>query len=884
MRTPIASPRNPSGLAPGAHSPTFMKLPLSIIACLLLAPLADGGDAQPKMYRTPADLARMAEQAAKFPQIASAQEEILKQSADSVRAWRKKRPATTDPAEAQGLLSAGRESGAPPSLPDLLNNATAYVIRPSPELGEVIREQILYSVGARQKRGSWRDLGIHEGQRMMEFLKTYDLVAETGLLSAEERQIIKEEIHQAGHFFEAWTLDNDLSATQRGETYCLNINLYPASVLGAIAMYYPDLPESKQWLKLAQEQIVKHLLTEFALDGGYGEGSIHYFQPTMEALLEFMTASKNLGVRDYSRDEAVAAALKRALQWRTDLMGPDGRVMAIGDAHREQIGSAEFELAARLLGDPDLAWTGRQMVEQAQKQPAAAYMETSLDPLVADLSFSAKAPVHLFANYPWSGYVFFRSGWKPDDNYFVMKYGPTWVGRREAETHAVIPGHAHEDCLEIELHWSGLPMLVDPGIKGVYADYDEYGGYWKATISHNTVGLGNPHGYDRLDGQYPAHVQNHGDDFRYEQEQKVIGRADYEIKAVGDTGAAGIVSVAARTFENVIHERTAIWLKDNSVTVVFDQLSSTDVQPYEWYLHPVGKLLSDHADVRTFGDETARLGIVSIPLMDSKSTIIQQGDANVPPYYAALRADYKGPDPVDGKDARWPTTSLIVESLKAKSAAFLHVLVPYAKDAPYQTEALGSKGRKLSGKNDVILLSAEGNDDKTVQATGRFGFVRLQDNTLASYALHQGTLLEFRGEPLIKATLKSTVWESRYIVAMTALFSLKDRRASIGLPPPPIDRSLILSNIRSESEKGIAPVEVELSFKVLEKPRRIIAARSLTQMPVLNDSDWTARTSGWKPDPVSWRYQRREIDFQYDDAHKMVTLTLPANVTQLVWE
>ncbi len=64
--------------------------------------------------------------------------------------------------------------------------------------------------------------------------------------------------------------------------------------------------------------------------------------------------------------------------------------MAIGDAHREQIGSAEFELAARLLGDPDLAWTGRQMVEQAQKQPSAAYMEAFLDPLVTDLSLRQK--------------------------------------------------------------------------------------------------------------------------------------------------------------------------------------------------------------------------------------------------------------------------------------------------------------------------------------------------------------------------------------------------------------------------------------------------------------------------------------------------------------
>ncbi len=136
-----------------------------------------------------------------------------------------------------------------------------------------------------------------------------------------------------------------------------------------------------------------------------------------------------------------------------------------------------------------------------------------------------------------------------------------------------------------------------------------------------------------------------------------------------------------------------------------------------------------------------------------------------------------------------PKQASSVESLKAKSAAFLHVLVPYAKDAAVSDRGAGFQGQEVVRKNDVILLSAEGNDDKTVQATGRFGFVRLQDDTLALLRPSPGTLLEFRGEPLIKATLKSTAWKSRYVVAMTALFSLKDKRASIGLPPPPIDRS-----------------------------------------------------------------------------------------------
>ncbi len=87
---------------------------------------------------------------------------------------------------------------------------------------------------------------------MMEFLKTYDLVAEAGLLSAEEKTNYQGGDSSSGpFFFEAWTLDNDLSATQRGGNILSEHQPLSRFGPGAIAMYYPDLPESKQWLKLA---------------------------------------------------------------------------------------------------------------------------------------------------------------------------------------------------------------------------------------------------------------------------------------------------------------------------------------------------------------------------------------------------------------------------------------------------------------------------------------------------------------------------------------------------------------------------------------------------------------------------------------------------------
>ncbi len=91
------------------------------------------------------------------------------------------------------------------------------------------------------------------------------------------------------------------------------------------------------------------------------------------------------------------------------------------------------------------------------------------------------------------------------------------------------------------------------------------------------------------------------------------------------------------------------------------------------------------------------------------------------------------------------------------------------------------------------------------------------------------------------------MWKPRYTVTTTALVSLKGKRASIGLPPAPLERSSLLSDIRSEDGKNFCLSKWELSFKVLEKPRRMVALRSSTQMPALEDPAWTASTSGWSP-------------------------------------
>ena len=84
-----------------------------------------------------------------------------------------------------------------------------------------------------------------------------------------------------------------------------------------------------------------------------------------------------------------------------------------------------------------------------------------------------------------------------------------------------------------------MPITVDPGRVGRYADWETYGGYCKATVAHNTVGLGNKWGYDRLDGLYTEHVKQHGKEFLYETSQNNIGRSNTDLKAFGDVGQLG---------------------------------------------------------------------------------------------------------------------------------------------------------------------------------------------------------------------------------------------------------------------------------------------------------------------------------------------------------
>jgi len=87
-----------------------------------------------------------------------------------------------------------------------------------------------------------------------------------------------------------------------------------------------------------------------------------------------------------------------------------------------------------------------------------------------------------------------------------------------------------------------------------------------------------------------------------------------------------------------------------------------------------------------------------------------------------------------------------------------------------------------------------------------------------------------------------------------------------------------------EGEEQPLPIAVAVSFRVNQKPKRIIALRSSTERPQLNDPYFDRMTTGWENDPHQGHYLRESLDFTWDEQSKTVTVTMDVGIRQLVWE
>ena len=815
------------------------------------------------------------------PEMARSREAFEAKLEKNARDWEKMFPVKEGGYSAAEFLAAAETST---YQSDMVTEAAAAFLCPSERNGRILREKLLLEIGIHKANGSWRELGIHQGERLSRYLYAYDAAVRNGLLTEEDRTVIKAELHQAARFLNAWTLESPVNYIYYGQTFCFNIKFFPICILGVAGMYFPEFEESAFWVEQAQEQVTRMMLQENFADGAYGEGSIHYWGPTTNGILLYITASRNLGVRDCMQDLTFRRYFSKWVWWRADLTATDGRKVAIGDAHRVADGSDELLRAAYLLEDHQLAYVFRMIHEGVN----GGYLLSPLQLLTFDADFALERPEHLYKNYIWSGYGIFRSGWDIGDNFLMMKYGPTWAGRRSIEKYAVIPGHAHEDCMGLEMLWNGIPMFVDGGYRGVYADYDTYGGFWKATIAHNTVGLGNDWGYSRTDGRFDEHVRKHGKEFRYEKEQKTIGANDQKLMAFSDTEDMGYVSARAGTYEDVEHQRSVLWFRDNSVTIVYDELESPSKQRYEWYLNPAGKVLGSAEDMVTVGDGIARLDIVDID-GNPRTECIDADTEGTPDYYWPFHRDFSKEVRWDGDNARWWHYTMMVKSIHSADATYFTAMIPYSGTSPYKVSPWAS-GKCFSSDGDNIFVTAR-TSGKDVTANADFAVLREKDGN-ESYMMKDGCEFSIGDRTYLRAELKSTAWEGLYDPKTTGTVSLSAQRASFILAPDPWSDHLVLYNPKiEEGKEEPVPIAVSISFYTGKAPEKIVWERSNEKMPqfdrpeydrMISEGNFLTGLKNYRE--IDSRLPRKEIPFSYDAGTGMVTVTLPEGFNHIVWK
>lgn len=860
-----------------------MKIRILIVSlCSLLTLPAAAYQVSPRLFLTPAQIERARKQATEEPRLEQNIAQLRTDLAKSLRDWRRILPARPEPYTMEEIFEAAKLAK---TRPDAQVESAALALFPTPECAAVLREKLLYEIGIHKNEGSWRELAIHQGERLARFLQSYDLVARTDLFSAAEQQVIREELHQAARFLEPWCLGGSMSHVFQRQTFCFNIKYYPICMLGVVGLYFPEFEESKQWVEQADDLVLQLLLTENFIDGAYGENSIHYWAPTNHGLQLYLLANKNLGHRDYLAEPTFRNFYARFVRWRADLTATDGRKVAIGDGHRCGVGSEELLEAAYLLQDPELAW----IAESIQQRVNGGYRLSPHVLLGFDAQFPRQKPAYTAANYIWSGYGIYRSGWEADDHFLMMKYGPTWAGRREVEQLPVIPGHSHQDCMEIELLYKGIPMLVDGGYRGVYRDYDTYGGFWKATIAHNTVGLGNDYGYSRTDGQFAEHVRKHGPEFRYEKEQINIHRNSSRLMAWSDVGGAVLLSARAETYKNVEHERTVVWFRDQSLTVVCDRLESDRPQRYELYFNAVGKRLPGAG--YQFGDDKARLEVCPVGRDSARVQIVGKGTPNLPSYYFPFRPSFRGEPAWDGPNARWADYMLMVQSRHADTATFFNVLIPSSAADTYTLADDGAKVKKIT-TGDQRIYVAERVQTREMTVDGRFGVVRTQRKMPVEYALSNGYALSLDGRTLISSQLESTPWAASYDPKVTALVSTATCRATVVTEPNPWCESVMMYPPKLEAGKEPpVPIRVRVSFYTGKRPVRMIWERSLDKSPQLENPEYDRKiaqgnflTQLKNYAVIDSRLTRRPQEFDYDAKTGMVTVSLPNGFNQLIWE
>lgn len=276
--------------------------------------------------------------------------------------------------------------------------------------------------------------------RAMTFVNTYKkLEKHDAFPSADFKQKLIETINAHGKFLFD---ENHYEADY-------NHGVMEAASLFLIAVNFPDLPHSQEWLEVGQERLDRGLINLVDADGILVENSPYYHFYVLEKYWDIYKYSNEFGIKI---SEQFDDRIKKMINYATFILQPDLSVPLLG---------ASLERRINLNGV---------YAEMAKLNPNFLYVLTQ--------GKEGKVPSKKIITYPDAGQVIMRSGWYEGEKFENQTQLIFDIGSYRTK-------HSDLDALSFSLYGQGEALMPDAGLytyeNGPFKDY------FHGSSAHNTV-------------------------------------------------------------------------------------------------------------------------------------------------------------------------------------------------------------------------------------------------------------------------------------------------------------------------------------------------------------------------------------------------------------
>ncbi|MDK1030971.1 MAG: heparinase II/III family protein [Planctomycetia bacterium] len=290
----------------------------------------------------------------------------------------------------------------------------------------------------------WNELGL--GVRLPRFMSLYDEFSGAAELRLETVAKIWKTLLGHGRRLR----EHELRGYRNG-----NWQVAGCRALLWVGFFFPEFRESASWAHLGLKRLMEHCERDFFDDGCYSERCPGYGTIGLRFLPELYEL---LGRRKGHTAERrkLKARMSSAYRWYMLTSTPLCTMPATGDCGHADI-SGLLKTGARHTGDGTLLWPVRAGLSAEEKRSLPKPAE----------------PRETSVNLAPSGFAVMRGGWRRDDPYMIINYGPSGGG------------HTHNHALDFELFAHGEGLALDTSR---FDSYDNpLDAHFRRAVAHNQV-------------------------------------------------------------------------------------------------------------------------------------------------------------------------------------------------------------------------------------------------------------------------------------------------------------------------------------------------------------------------------------------------------------